>query len=414
MTAHMLAFARAAASEPAPRKGHTLDDLDPRRFGRRTVIFTPTGGAIDRLLELASMHIRGLAGADVIHRVVSHNPNCLWGIARRDGYDSQFPHAEGFVAFLMLRKEGLRRLCDGTLDRASPDFSVLAPQCERPAAIYGWGIYTPPALVGGVPLVYEKLCSPIYDGISLYSWAATPEGKRFVETIGFVQGAPQPGKFAPFLHFYARGADCKRPAPTYDSYRPGSNAKGATVTVARSFEDLAKVIAVRSSVYMAEQDCPFGEEFDGNDLSATHLIGYVGDEPAGCLRIRYFADFVKMERLAVRHEFRASKLAFKLVRAGIDLCRRKGYRRVYGHVRKDLVRFWETFGFRLIPGKPEFNFSGIAFLEMAGDLAPEKSALRFAGDPYQIIRPEGRWDEPGVLERSSARGAQRMPGEAVP
>ncbi len=56
---------------------------------------------------------------------------------------------------------------------------------------------------------------------------------------------------------------------------------------------------------------PYEEEFDGNDFSSTHLLGYVGDEPAGCLRIRYFASFAKIERLAVRHEFRHTRLAFQ-------------------------------------------------------------------------------------------------------
>ena len=87
-----------------------------------------------------------------------------------------------------------------------------------------------------------------------------------------------------------------------------------------------RVTSIRSAVYMSEQECPYDEEFDGNDFSATHLIGYVGNEPAGCLRVRYFADFAKIERLAVRKEFRKTRLAFQIVRAGIELCRAKGYR----------------------------------------------------------------------------------------
>ena len=67
-----------------------------------------------------------------------------------------------------------------------------------------------------------------------------------------------------------------------------------SVKIARSFEDLARAVAIRGAVYIGEQECPYDEEFDGNDFSATHLIGYVGDEPAGCMRIRYFADFAKV------------------------------------------------------------------------------------------------------------------------
>ena len=53
------------------------------------------------------------------------------------------------------------------------------------------------------------------------------------------------------------------------------------MTVARSMEDIMRVMSIRSAVYVAEQRCPHDEEFDGNDFSATHLLGYVGDEPAG-------------------------------------------------------------------------------------------------------------------------------------
>lgn len=406
MTAHPLELARTLSEKPH-RKGahHTLEELNTH-MGKRTVVFMPTGTAINNLLERAGQQIRGLAAAPIIHQVVSHNPDSVWGIASRETYDASAPVAEGFVAFLMLREEGLRYLAEGSLNRSNPDLKFLAPQNERPAGIYTWAIFAPAPLVGAIPLVYEKLRAPIYDGVSMYAWAATPDGKRFAETLGFTLGAPLKGEFASYLHYYPRGEALHAAAPTYDNHRGATSQVRATVTVARSFEDLTRVISIRSAVYMAEQECPYEEEFDGNDLSATHLIGYIGDEPAGCLRIRYFANFVKMERLAVRHEYRRSKLAFRLVRAGIDLVRRKGYRHVYGHVREDLVRFWEVFGFRLIPGRPPFNFSGVTFLEMGGDLAPDPAALAVGIDPYSLIRPEGRWDEPGILERSACRAAR--------
>jgi len=72
---------------------------------------------------------------------------------------------------------------------------------------------------------------------------------------------------------------------------------------------------------MGEQACPYDEEFDGNDFCAMHLIGSIGDEPAGCMRIRFFADFAKLERLAVRREFRGTPLVFEIARAAKELCR---------------------------------------------------------------------------------------------
>ncbi len=105
---------------------------------------------------------------------------------------------------------------------------------------------------------------------------------------------------------------------------------------------MMRVMTIRSAVYMAEQECPYDEEFDGNDFSATHLIGYVGNEPAACLRIRYFADFAKIERLGGSARVSKTRLAFQLVRAAIELCRAKGYRKIYGHAQKRLLNFWRA------------------------------------------------------------------------
>jgi predicted GNAT family N-acyltransferase len=180
-----------------------------------------------------------------------------------------------------------------------------------------------------------------------------------------------------------------------------------TVTVARSMEDLARVISIRSAVYVGEQTCPYDEEFDGNDLSATHLVGYIGDEPAGCLRIRYFADFAKVERLAVRQEYRNTRLSFQLVRAAVDLCRVKGYQRLYGHAQKRLIPFWSRFGFKVFDGAQELVFSDFDYVEMVLETERHPAAISIGTDPYMIIRPEGRWHRPGVLEKSAQRAVTR-------
>src|SRR6201993_5359524 len=93
------------------------------------------------------------------------------------------------------------------------------------------------------------------------------------------------------------------------------DSRAITIRIARDPNDLMLVTAIRAAVYLAEQDCPFEEEFDGYDLVAAHFIGFVGNEPAGCLRVRFFGEFAKVERLAVRHQYRGSRASFKLVPA---------------------------------------------------------------------------------------------------
>lgn len=406
MTIHDTGIVREGSRDSAaPVARHILSSLDPALIGKRVSIFTPAGRAIDRVLDLARVEAGLLADSAAVHRVVSHNPDAFWGIARRRRYNSQEPEAEGFIAFLMLNREGLRRLADGTLDRRNPDISLLVPQNERPAGIYTWAIYAPRALAGAVPLVYEKISAPLYRDADIFARTATEAGKHLAEALGFKLGTAIEGVVAPALYRFPRRGEC--PAhPIYDDHRPGRPTKALSVSLARTFDDMMRVCAIRGATYVAEQECPLDEEFDGNDLMATHLIGYVGDEPAGCMRIRYFAGFAKVERLAVRHEFRSTRLAFRLARAGAELCRTKGCRRLYGHARKDLVKFWKVCGWSPVEDRPVFAFSDESYVEIVRELPAANDPVAIGNDPYVLIRPEGRWHVPGILERSAARGAR--------
>lgn len=197
--------------------------------------------------------------------------------------------------------------------------------------------------------------------------------------------------------------------PIYDSFTPGADRPNSIPTkqfgikLARTLDDLMQVTAVRSSVFMAEQHCPYEEEFDGNDLCGSHLIGYSFDEPIACLRIRYFADFAKLERLAIRNEFRNGRMSFNIVWAGIALARKKGYRNIYGHAQDRLVNFWSRFGANPISGKRPLVFSDFSYTEMLLETELLPDAITLNSDPYMIIRPEGVWHNSGVLEASSDR-----------
>ena len=188
---------------------------------------------------------------------------------------------------------------------------------------------------------------------------------------------------------------------------PSASNANATwvIRIARSFEDMAQVIAIRSAVYLSEQRCPYEEEFDGNDFCAMHLIAFRNDEPAASLRLRFFADFAKAERLAVRAEHRNCTIAFRIVREGLKICRRKGYRRVYGHAQDRLVNFWSRFGGRPMRDRPKLVFSDFSYTEMLFEFDPSPDAISLESTGYEIIRPEGAWDEPGVLETSAGRKA---------
>ena len=176
--------------------------------------------------------------------------------------------------------------------------------------------------------------------------------------------------------------------------------------VAATPDAIAKVFALRSAVFMIEQQCPYEEEFDGNDFcAATHILGTIDGEPAGVLRVRFFADFVKIERLAVLPRFRGTSIARKVIEAGIEIARRKGYRKMYGHSQVRLMDFWAKFGFRPMAKNFPLVYSDHDYIEVSGDLEPHPDAITIMSDPYLIVRPEGHWDIPGPLDLSSERPA---------
>lgn len=174
------------------------------------------------------------------------------------------------------------------------------------------------------------------------------------------------------------------------------------VRIARSIDDLIMVYAIRVATYMDDQACPYDEEFDGNDLCATHLLGLEDGNPAGCLRVRWFAGFAKVERLAVRHGFRKTQMSFELVRSAVELIRRKGYTKIYGHSQEGMDHFWARFGAMPLPGRDIFKFSGRSYTEIEANFEPHSDPISYTDpgtDPMVILRPEGNWDRPGVLER---------------
>ena len=169
---------------------------------------------------------------------------------------------------------------------------------------------------------------------------------------------------------------------------PKPNPRAISIRIARDPNDLMLVTAIRSAVYLAEQDCPIEEEFDGNDLVAAHFIGFVGKEPAGCLRVRFFGEFAKVERLAVRHQFRRSRVSFKLVQASVDYIRRKGFQKIYGQAQDRLVDFWAHFGAKPLGHNRKITFSDFSYTEMVLELEPGPDAITLDSDPYVIIRPK--------------------------
>ena len=173
----------------------------------------------------------------------------------------------------------------------------------------------------------------------------------------------------------------------------------------RTLDEFQMVAALRAAVFMTEQACPYEEEFDGNDLCATHFLLFDGRRPVGTLRVRWFADFAKLERIAILPSERGRMEGLRVLLAEMfELVARKGYRRMLGQIQARLWPVWSrTFRCRLLPGRAPFWFSDYEYREIEIFVPAHPKALPMETDPYTIIRPEGAWDVPGVLDASAGR-----------
>jgi predicted GNAT family N-acyltransferase len=171
------------------------------------------------------------------------------------------------------------------------------------------------------------------------------------------------------------------------------------VRVVRSLDDLQKVSILRALTYMAEQACPYDEEFDGNDLCALHLIAFEGGEPAGALRLRFFSEFCKIERVCVDPRRRGGAILVHLMAHAFEVAARKGYRRMLAHMQTRLEEMWRhVMECRIVDREQAFDFSGQSYLTLDIPLPEHPEAIRFNTDPFVLLRPEGEWDAPGVLD----------------
>ncbi|QJB68560.1 GNAT family N-acetyltransferase [Parasphingorhabdus halotolerans] len=326
-----------------------------------------------------------IAEKDTVKAVWQHNPNTVQFAVDENG--SKF----GLFAYLPLTEVGALAIVSGEFDGLRPDLNFICSPGQSPVAIYCWLVWSPKRLssmFAAMASDWNTICPP---GCSFFTCGHSRATEKLWKACG-LESAKKFYPSAPDNLLIALPSKNDQPKRPLLEVRP-----------VLDFNDFTKVIAVRSATYLAEQFCTFDEEFDGNDLCASQFLGTSDGDAAGTVRVRYFGDFCKVERLAVRKEYRKSKLAYKLVRAALDHARKKGVTKAYGHSRFDLVRFWRVFGFREIPGRPKFSFANVDYVEMEATLEPMLDRVRIGGDPMRTVRPEGKWEEIGPLELSNLK-----------
>jgi len=117
--------------------------------------------------------------------------------------------------------------------------------------------------------------------------------------------------------------------------------------IATSWDDLIKVFTVRAVVFIGEQNTPYDEEIDQHECCSLHILGEVGDEPAAAGRIRFLGEYAKLERIAVRKEYRGQNHGHQLMEFMLDTAREHGFRKLKMHAQAHLCDFYRRYGFEV-------------------------------------------------------------------
>ncbi|HMA62400.1 MAG TPA: GNAT family N-acetyltransferase [bacterium] len=126
------------------------------------------------------------------------------------------------------------------------------------------------------------------------------------------------------------------------------------IKVVENFDELIKVFIVRGIVFIEEQNVPYRIEKDSYELESQHILGEIDDEPIGAGRIRYLEDYAKLERIAVRKNYRGNGFGHRIVDFMIEKARKRGFYKYKMHAQAHLTDFY---------GYHDFEVKGEMFQE---------------------------------------------------
>jgi len=90
--------------------------------------------------------------------------------------------------------------------------------------------------------------------------------------------------------------------------------KKSKIIQAQSPAEIAQVFAIRTEVFVNEQQCLPSEEFDELDAVAKHYVLFEGDLPVATGRYRKTDKGIKVERIATLESARGKGFASQIIR----------------------------------------------------------------------------------------------------
>ncbi len=167
--------------------------------------------------------------------------------------------------------------------------------------------------------------------------------------------------------------------------------KTLEIKIVSSDTDYAQAMEVREHVFVEEQGIAKQKEFDGNDHCATHILALADGKPVGTMRIRYFNGFVKFERMCVLPAFRKTDISEQIMQKGMHFCAEKGYDKVYGVCKKELLPRWKRNGFEPIPNVSPTIQNGMTLVPVMCPLPQTEKSISLETSPEILNAKEGEW-----------------------
>lgn len=158
----------------------------------------------------------------------------------------------------------------------------------------------------------------------------------------------------------------EEPANSNEGAMRGTDPEVMDVQAVRNGREWRQVKAIRTRVFIDEQECPPELEWDEHETTSRHMIGTVDGEPMAAARWRtVWLDgraHAKLERFAVLPDYRGRGLGRRLVEEVMEDARLAGFDAYVVHAQQHLEDFYRSFGFETFGGI--FKEAGIPHVKM--------------------------------------------------
>lgn len=166
------------------------------------------------------------------------------------------------------------------------------------------------------------------------------------------------------------------------------------IDIVRNEEDLHAAMQLRRINFVEKQHISPEAEFDGNDFSATHILAKVNDIPSATMRIRYFKDFVRLERFCKAPDCPVPDLIKQVLDYTKTFLAEKGYTQTHCYCKEELAKHWFSNGHRPLEQARGVEMEGMKLVPISLDIAEPDNCVTINSSPEILTAQEGRWKLP--------------------